>query len=165
MRIQSNAGPLQYTGSAKPPAWQWTCTYPVSKDHRHRISLRPIVRPGNVACGRTPSQPEGMRDFQAYAFRAALTQRIQTMPAEPMAAREDVARRECAFLAAAGQIPAPGAWSRPARNVQGFCTFAAWSQAFLPSLSDVLSAAAVLAGPAAHTFRHDDLCRSLALQP
>ena len=58
---------------------------------------------------RRPSQPALLRKFQVFAFRAALTHRVILMPATPIAARRDYARRECAFLAAAGQTPAPGA--------------------------------------------------------
>ena len=65
---------------------------------------------------RTPSQARGLRDFQAYAMRAALTRRVQGMPAAPAAARYEVARRECAFLAAAGQVPAPGAHADTRRH-------------------------------------------------
>ncbi len=69
---------------------------------------------------RTPKQAEGLREFQAYASRAALTEHIQRMPAQPAQARVNVAWQECAFLAAAGQVPAAGARSlsggRPAQG-------------------------------------------------
>ena len=71
---------------------------------RH-LAVAPHKRP--PLC-RTPKQAEGLRDFQAYASRAALTEHIQRMPAQPAQARANVAQQECAFLAAAGQVPAAG---------------------------------------------------------
>jgi hypothetical protein len=57
---------------------------------------------------RIQAQAEGLRQFQRYALRAALTHRVQQMPESLGETRAKFTRRECEFLAISDAELEPG---------------------------------------------------------